>query len=54
MRLSAIAIALFPTLAAADAGLHHHPHGIEYGWMIAAALGLLGGLALAYGWGRRK
>lgn len=39
--------------ALAHEGLHHHPHGIEYGWVIAAALGVVGGLALAWFRGRR-
>lgn len=44
---------LFPALlmatpVLADEGLHHHPHGIEYGWIIVAALCGVGGYALAW------
>jgi hypothetical protein len=28
--------------AFAHDGLHHHPHGIEYGWIIAASVGFVG------------
>lgn len=41
------ALALFPQALLADEGLHHHPHGIDYGWIIACAIGVAGGLALA-------
>ena len=49
---------LLPTLllagpALADQGLHHHPHGIDYGWIIAAAVGVTGGYALARIRGRK-
>lgn len=51
-----IAPALVVVLAApalADQGLHHHPHGIEAGWLVAALVGLAGGFVLAR-FGRRK
>ncbi len=38
--------------ALAHDGLHHHPHGIDYGWIIAAAVGLTGGYALTWWRGR--
>ena len=38
---------LIGTPALAHEGLHHHPHGIEWGWVIAALVGLAAGLALA-------
>ena len=49
---------LFPALliatpALADEGLHHHPHGVEYGWIIAAALCGVGGYVLARVRGRK-
>jgi hypothetical protein len=49
---------LFPALliaapALAHDGLHHHPHGVEYGWIAAALAGVLGGLVLARLWGRK-
>ncbi len=42
---------LFPVLllaapAMADEGLHHHPHGVEYGWIAAVLAGVLGILVL--------
>ncbi len=39
--------------AFADAGLHHHPHGVDYGWIVAAALGIAGGYVLARIRGRK-
>ena len=33
--------------ALAHDGLHHHPHGIEWGWIIAALVGVAAGLVLA-------
>jgi hypothetical protein len=38
---------LIGTPALAHDGLHLHPHGVEYGWIIACVLGALAGLALA-------
>ncbi|WP_431299462.1 hypothetical protein [Tabrizicola sp. BL-A-41-H6] len=43
---------LFPavflaTPALADPGLHHHPHGVELGWIVAALVGALGGAVIA-------
>ncbi|WP_309666590.1 hypothetical protein [Tabrizicola sp.] len=37
---------LFPALllatpAVAHEGLHHHPHGVEHGWLAVVALGAL-------------
>ncbi len=43
----------FATPVMAHDGFHPHPHGIQYGWMIAAAIGLLGGLTLAKIRGRK-
>ncbi len=43
----------FPAFA--DAGLHHHPHGIEFGWVLSALLGsILGGGAVFALLRRRK
>jgi hypothetical protein len=39
---------LIGTPAMAHEGLHHHPHGIELGWVIAALVGVAAGLALAW------
>ena len=52
---------LFPALlmatpALADTGLHHHPHGIEFGWLVAALIGVagaVGGYVLARLRGRK-
>lgn len=50
---------LFPALillaapALAHDGFHPHPHGIEYGWIVAAALGVAGGFALSWLRGRK-
>jgi hypothetical protein len=38
---------LTPLTAMADVGNHVHPHGMEYGWILAAALGLGAGFVLA-------
>lgn len=47
-------VLLFVALPAfAHEGLHHHPHGIEWGWVIAAACGVGGGFALARFRGRK-
>jgi hypothetical protein len=43
----------FPSFA--DAGLHHHPHGIAFGWVAAALLGsVIGGGAVLAVLRRRK
>ncbi|MDP2084826.1 MAG: hypothetical protein Q8K20_06495 [Gemmobacter sp.] len=44
---------LVGTPALAHEGLHHHPHGIETGWIVAAGLGVVAALALLRLWGRR-
>ena len=45
--------ALLATPALADPGLHHHPHGVELGWIAAALAGVLGGFVIARLWGRK-
>ena len=52
-RLVFPALLILSTSALAHDGLHHHPHGIEYGWIIAAACCVVGGLVLAYLRGRK-
>ncbi|MFN7223864.1 MAG: hypothetical protein ACK4MS_07595 [Paracoccaceae bacterium] len=52
-RLLSPALLMIATPALADEGLHHHPHGIEYGWIVAAACGVVGGYVLARLRGRR-
>jgi hypothetical protein len=50
---------LFPALliatpVLADEGLHHHPHGIDFGWALGvAALCGVGGFVLAKVRGRK-
>lgn len=49
---------LFPAIflatpVLADEGLHHHPHGVESGWIAVALAGVLGGLIIARLWGRK-
>jgi hypothetical protein len=39
-----------PTFASAHDGLHFHPHGAEFGWLIAALIALAGGVVLAGAW----
>lgn len=46
--------ALIPAVTFAHDGFHHHLHGINYGWIIACAVGVCGGYALSYVKGRRK
>jgi hypothetical protein len=40
-RILTILASLAATPALADPGLHHHPHGVAAGWIVAAAV-LLG------------
>lgn len=47
-------LAFIPAEAFAHDGFHHHPHGINYGWIIACAVGICGGIALSYAKGRNK
>ena len=48
MRLMpALTVLLLPSVAVANIGSHVHPHGIEYGWIVAAAIGLGAGYVLA-------
>ncbi len=47
MRLIAfVPFLLMPMAASAHDNSHFHPHGIEYGWIIAAAIGLGAGCVL--------
>ena len=46
---------ILPVAALAHPGAHPHPHGVEYGWIIAALVGFAGGaVAMAVVRGRRK
>lgn len=49
MRLiAALYVLMLPAAAFAHDGSHFHPHGIEHGWIVAAAIGLGAGLGLAW------
>jgi hypothetical protein len=52
-RIACPVLVLSALPALAHEGMHHHPHGIEYGWIIAALAGLVGGFALARLRGRK-
>lgn len=39
--------------AAADTGLHHHPHGIEGTWVLLVLAGVAVGWAASRFWGRK-
>lgn len=45
---------VIPKQAFAHVGVHHHPHGVEYGWIIACAVGICGGFAVSFVKSRRK
>jgi hypothetical protein len=53
-RLSFLALPLLATPAFAHEGLHHHPHGIEFGWIATASLGLAIGGGMVYAVIRRR
>lgn len=50
---SLIALSVVASPALADTGLHHHPHGIEGGWILLALVGAVAGFGLARLWGRK-
>ena len=54
MRIAIFGLGLFPAMAFANEGLHHHPHGVDYGWIIACAVGICGGYTLSCIKGRGK
>ncbi|MEY4982897.1 MAG: hypothetical protein RIR62_1163 [Pseudomonadota bacterium] len=47
------ALILSATPALAHDGLHFHPHGIEFGWLVAALLAVVAGGALVWFRGRK-
>ena len=53
-RLTLLVLPLLATPALAHEGLHHHPHGIELGWVSAALVGSLVGGAVVYAVRRRR
>jgi hypothetical protein len=54
-RLALLVLPILATPALAHEGLHHHPHGVEIGWVTAALLGsALGGGAVYAVLRRRK
>lgn len=46
-------LVLMATPALAHDGFHPHPHGIEYGWIVAALVGLAAGYAISWLRGRK-
>ncbi|NUB43611.1 hypothetical protein GEU84_004375 [Fertoebacter nigrum] len=54
MKTSIAALILLPLPALAHEGAHLHPHGIQYGWVIACAVCFIGGMAVARIRGGRK
>ena len=48
-KILTLVAAMTPAFAFADSGLHQHPHGLEYGWVVLALLAGLVGYALARG-----
>jgi hypothetical protein len=53
-RLTHLILPLLATPALAHEGMHHHPHGIEFGWLIAALLGSVVGGGAVYAFLRRR
>jgi hypothetical protein len=53
-RLTLLVLPLLATPALAHEGLHHHPHGIEFGWLTAALLGSVVGGGLVFAALRRR
>jgi hypothetical protein len=54
VRLSLPVLPLLAAPALAHEGLHHHPHGIEFGWLAAALLGSVLGGGAVYALLRRR
>lgn len=48
LRTALLFLPLSITPVFADAGLHHHPHGEEFGWLSVLLYGLAVGGGLAY------
>ena len=47
-------LALLATPALAHEGLHHHPHGVEFGWLSAALIGSIVGGGVVFAALRRR
>lgn len=55
LRLAMPFLPLLATPAVAHEGMHHHPHGVEFGWLGMALVGsVLGGGAVYAVMRRRK
>ena len=52
MKTALSVLLAIPTAALAHDGRHLHPHGIQYGWVIACAVCFIGGMAFARARGR--
>ena len=53
VRMLAPVLTTFALPALAHDGLHPHPHGIQYGWIIAVLVAGVGGFAIAWFRGRK-
>lgn len=54
LRLALPILPMLVTPAFADQGLHHHPHGVEFGWLGVALLGSVIGGGTVYAMQRRR
>jgi hypothetical protein len=54
LRLALPVLPLLATPALAHEGLHHHPHGVEFGWLAIALLGSVIGGGAVYAVMRRR
>jgi hypothetical protein len=54
LRLALPMLPLLVTPALAHEGLHHHPHGVEFGWLAAALVGSIVGGGVVYAALRRR
>lgn len=53
-RLILLILPLLATSAHAHTGLHHHPHGVEFGWLAAMLIGSAIGGGAVYALLRRR
>ncbi len=53
-RMTCLVLPVLASPAFAHEGLHHHPHGIEFGWLTAVLLGSVVGGGMVYALLRRR